>query len=408
MHIGFLSLESPYDTERGGGIAAYLRALIPGLVGAGHRVTVLANSRADKMESRLGGAVRVVPLRLPNLHWYVSKLPVARIAVYPVREIEWSVEFYRAARRVFEDDPVDLLETCETGALLLAWRPIAPLVVRLHGSNYTFRKHSGEPVGLGTKWERRLQLSVLRRAQAITAPSRFQAMEVAREMDCAPDRIQVAPNPIAQEILAGALAEPAAGGDAPTVLYAGRLAKVKGIEPLLEAAKEVRRQLPETRFVLAGPWQMAGKPASMGLEMKASGNAAGLCWAGHVHWKDLIALYRRATVFVMPSYFESFGISVVEAMAFGLPVVATTGGGLPEVVEDGETGILVPPGDPQALSEAVMRLLRDPCLCRKMGQAGCRRVMQKFTTENVSRTMLGIYAGAMRAEDAGERGCGYF
>ncbi len=397
MHIGILSLEAPYESS-GGGIAAYLRALLPGLAGAGHRATVIANSKAEKVESHLDGAVRVVPVRLPNLHWYLAKAPlVGRIGALPVREVEWSVAFERAARRIFEQDPVDVLESCETGALMVGRRAMAPLVIRLHGSAYAFRKHSGEPVGAGERWDRRLQLRALRSAAAVTAPSGYQAAEVAREMGWPRRRIQVVPNPLDPGILAAAESEPAVGTDAPIVLYAGRLAKVKGVEPLLRAVKEVRSHAPDARFVLAGPWQMDSKPASLGIEMSAETNADGVSWTGQASRERLIALYRRASVFVMPSYFESFGIAVIEAMAFGLPVVATTAGGLPELVRDGETGILVPPGDPHALSEALLHLLRDRPLAHRMGQAGRRWVLERFTPDTVARTMLCVYGGAVQS-----------
>lgn len=403
MHIGILSLEAPYEAN-GGGIAAYLRALLPGLAGAGHRATVLANSRGETAESYLNGAVRVVPVRLPSLHWYLSKLPAAgRIGALPVRELEWSAGFLRAARRVFDRDPVDVLESCEAGALMVARRPIAPLVVRLHGSAYAFRKHSGDPIGVGAKWDRRLQLRTLRRATAVTAPSGFQAREVARELGWAESRIQVVPNPLDPGILAAAESAPTTGGDPQMVLYAGRLAKVKGIEPLLAAVKEVRSQAPDARFVLAGPWRMESKPASLGLEMGPADGSDGVAWIGQATRDQLIALYRRASVFVMPSYFESFGIAALEAMAFGLPVVATAAGGLPEIIQDGETGFLVPPGDPHGLSVALLRLLRDRSLARGMGQAGRRRVRERFTPDRVARAMLGVYAGAVQSRAGRDR-----
>ena len=100
----------------------------------------------------------------------------------------------------------------------------------------------------------------------------------------------------------------------------------------------------------------------------------------------------------MPSYYEAFGISVIEAMAFGLPVVATTAGGLPEVVDDGVTGILVPPGDSQALSDALMRLLRDPDLRRRMGRAGQERVRSEFTVDQIVPKTLAVYESVVRAE----------
>src|SRR5262245_40825833 len=101
MHIGFITPESPFDPQRGGGIAAYLRAMIPGLLQTGHRVTVIANSSAPVEEHAYGDRLRVVHMRLPNLHWYFSKLhPYARSAVLPLRQIEWSLRFYHVARRV--------------------------------------------------------------------------------------------------------------------------------------------------------------------------------------------------------------------------------------------------------------------------------------------------------------------
>jgi glycosyltransferase involved in cell wall biosynthesis len=117
---------------------------------------------------------------------------------------------------------------------------------------------------------------------------------------------------------------------------------------------------------------------------------------GHVPWQKLADLYRRAGVFVMPSYYETFGISVIEAMAFGLPVVAANVGGLPEVVEDGVTGILVPPKDSDSLAEALVRLLRDPDLCTRMGRAGRERVRSEFTVDRIVSQTLNVYQSVIR------------
>jgi len=99
---------------------------------------------------------------------------------------------------------------------------------------------------------------------------------------------------------------------------------------------------------------------------------------------------------VMPSYYETFGISVIEAMAFGLPVVATNVGGLPEVVEDGVTGILVPPGDSEALAEGLIRLLSDADLRRRMGRAGQDRVRSEFTVDRIVDQTLAVYESVIR------------
>jgi starch synthase len=121
---------------------------------------------------------------------------------------------------------------------------------------------------------------------------------------------------------------------------------------------------------------------------------------GHVPWLELCRLYAQATVFVMPSYYEPFGISCLEAMAFGLPVVATNTGGLPDVVEDEVTGILVPPGDPDALASAILTLLKDPARARKMGKAGRERVLANFTADDVVRQMLRVYESVCKRSTA--------
>ncbi|MHB1422891.1 MAG: glycosyltransferase family 4 protein, partial [Gemmataceae bacterium] len=271
MHVGFLTLESPYDAiGGGGGIAAYLRAVIPGLVQAGHRVTVLTHSRERKEEFYPRDGVRVIHLRLPNMHWYCSRFPgLGRLLSLPLRQLEWSRKFSAAVRALMAKDPVDVLESMELGALFLSRKPPAPLVIRMHGSDYVFRKYSGEPLHFGSRWNHRLEQAVRRRAAAITSPSRFQAREVIEEMNWPAERIEVIPNPIAPEVLAEALRkEPnqeAVSAD-PIVLFTGRLAVVKGTVPLLRSIPLVRRECPRARFLLAGPWQMAGGPEKWGLE----------------------------------------------------------------------------------------------------------------------------------------------
>ena len=86
-------------------------------------------------------------------------------------------------------------------------------------------------------------------------------------------------------------------------------------------------------------------------------------------------------LYVHPALMEGFGIAVLEAMAMRKPVVATTTGGLPEIVQDGETGMLVPPGDADALARAVSSLLQDPARRRQLGEVGRARVVAHFTVE---------------------------
>jgi glycosyltransferase involved in cell wall biosynthesis len=114
-------------------------------------------------------------------------------------------------------------------------------------------------------------------------------------------------------------------------------------------------------------------------------------FTGRVTTPQLVRHYCRAQMSVCPSLYEGFGLPAAEAMACGLPVVATSGGALPEVVEDGVTGILVPPADARALAEAMDNLMRDAQLRRRMGHAGRQRILEKFSWRKAALQTEAVY-----------------
>jgi glycosyltransferase involved in cell wall biosynthesis len=102
-------------------------------------------------------------------------------------------------------------------------------------------------------------------------------------------------------------------------------------------------------------------------------------------------LLERSHIMVMPSLKEAFGVAALEASAGGRPVVAARVGGIPEVVHDGETGVLVPPGDARALAEAIIRLGRDRAMLYRMGEAGWRFARDNYTWKNSLDAMTALY-----------------
>ena len=161
----------------------------------------------------------------------------------------------------------------------------------------------------------------------------------------------------------------------PSVLFAGRLSPEKGVLELVEAADG----LP---LVVAGDGPLRDRvPGALGF----------------VPHEELERLYARAAVVACPSYREGFGVVCAEAMAHGKPVVASAVGGLLDLVVDGETGILVPPGDVDALRKALARLLEDRALRERMGAAARDRVSARFAWPAVTRATLEAYETALRA-----------
>jgi glycosyltransferase involved in cell wall biosynthesis len=180
-----------------------------------------------------------------------------------------------------------------------------------------------------------------------------------------------------------AAVEPAAGAGA-HALYAGRLEGYKGVHTLLEAAAEV----PELPLLVAGDG-----PARAELERRvAAGGLGHVRLLGHRPSDELAALVRASRVVVMPSRsYETFGLSALEAMAAGRAVIASRIGALPELVEDGVTGRLVPPGAAGALAEALRAAAADPRGFEQLGRAGRARALERYTPDEHHQRLLAVY-----------------
>ena len=179
----------------------------------------------------------------------------------------------------------------------------------------------------------------------------------------------------------GAAARRRHGLSGKVVLFVGKLSPGKGAGDFLGAAERVHRGHPDALFVLVGDGQVPVPAVSW---------VRGLGWLPNA---DVLALYAGADVVVSPSVIpDAFSRVVLEAMAAGRAVVATAVGGTPELIEDGESGLLVPRHDPAALAAAIERLLDDPALAARLGAAARRRVQTRFAPEASVERLLALYA----------------
>ncbi len=151
---------------------------------------------------------------------------------------------------------------------------------------------------------------------------------------------------------------------------------MKGLVPLLEAVAKVRTERDVSLVVIGKP----RRGTNVGETIRRLGLDGVVEFVSGVTDERIVELYAEAELAVVPSLYEGFSLPAVEAMASGVALVATTGGALPEVVgTDGETGLLVPPGDPSALASAIGRALDDPDLRSRLADAARRRVLDRFT-----------------------------
>ncbi len=175
-------------------------------------------------------------------------------------------------------------------------------------------------------------------------------------------------------------------GETPLIGEIGRLCDVKGQRELIEALAHVSR----AHVVLVGRDLEQGGAYQRDLEGVAERNGVRdrVVFAGERAADDVLG---ELDVVALPSWTEGLPLVVLEAMAHGRPVVATPVGGTPEVVLDGETGLLVPPRDPHALAAALQRLVDDAGLRRRLGEAGKRRAVERFSAGAMTARMLELY-----------------
>ena len=197
------------------------------------------------------------------------------------------------------------------------------------------------------------------------------------------------------------------------LLFVGRVSPEKGLHILLQAFTQVTEQIPQTHLTIIGPpgslpkgyiidlsddplitslaplydqdyWTYLQQQVPTHLQEKVT-------FTGAMPQTHLLHHYHQAHILINPSYSESFGMSLAEAMATATPVIATRVGGMVELVTQGETGMLIPAGNAEALALAIIHLLQDSPLRQKMGSHGPQRVAQLFSWDQVAQSALQKY-----------------
>ncbi|MBV6624755.1 MAG: glycosyltransferase family 4 protein [Rivularia sp. (in: Bacteria)] len=175
----------------------------------------------------------------------------------------------------------------------------------------------------------------------------------------------------------------------PTVAFAGRLVSEKGIDVLLKAFARVKQQVPLAELVIAGQGIEFNNLQLLAGELKVNTSVK---WLGHISREELEQHFDLAWVQVVPSLWaEPFGNVTTEAMMRGTAVIASATGAQPEIVSNNNTGFLVPPGDVDALADALLKLLSNRELAEVMGKAGRKRAMEEFSEEQRTQSFLDIY-----------------
>jgi|GEM_PF-151912 len=226
---------------------------------------------------------------------------------------------------------------------------------------------------------------VCRASDLVICPSR-EMVECALRGGAPPRKIRLLFNPVDSELFAPGASAGGRGGrrngavqSAPAVgrhvrprgracLFVGGFRPVKGPEVLVRAIPHILENAPDAHFVMVGDGPERDRCEELA---RLQGIQDSISFVGHVPYQDLPSYYGLADLFVMPSLNEPMGLALMQALSCGVPVVASEVGGIPEIVRHGRNGLLVPPGDERALAEAIIEILSDDALGRRLRDGAC-------------------------------------
>lgn len=390
-----------------GGQGVYIRNLAKALCELGHQVDVLAGPPDPLLE----GGPRLIPVETLDLYnpQALFRTPSLQELRDPVNLMEWlSVSTmgypepftfgFRAVRHLKERlQDYDILhdnQSLSYGIGKLSAR--IPTVATIHHPMTVDRKLAIRSVRSPWKKFKHLrwysfigmQKRVSRRLPRIITVSEFSKQDIAREYAIPASRFSVVPNGISTELFYPMPQIPREPGR--LIVTNSADMPLKGLYHLLQALHKVSRTHP-VRLTVIGKAKENGGIEKLIRKLEISHL---IDFTGRISHEQFVREYARASIAVVPSLYEGFGLPVGEAMATATPVISTTGGALPEVA--GDAALLVPPGNAQALADAIRTLLDNPAKREQLGAAGYARVHQHFTWKKAAEKTVETYREVIR------------
>lgn len=365
MHIGFLCNEYPPAPH--GGIGSFVQTLARALVRAGHRVTVTGLYPPALAGESQDEGVRIIRL--------------ARVGPPGLRILFNYLRMQRHLRRLHRENPFSLLEADDDlGRIFSVSLPAGlPTVLRMHGGYVFFETAAGrKPVAYHAFLERRGFL----RASHLIAVSRYVGERTVELLRLGTRPFTVIHNCVDLQTFQPA---PESAEQDGLIVFAGTLIEKKGIRQLVQAMDQVVRACPRARLAVYGGDTvdpLTGQSYLQTLQAAISDAARPhIEFHGRVDRPRLPEILSRASVCCYPSHMEAMPIAWIEGMAMGKAVLASSLGPGPEVVTDGVDGLLVDCRHPEPIAAALIRLLQDAALRRRLGEAARRRAVADYGLE---------------------------
>lgn len=399
-------VSSFFEAQARGGAAVSVRLLAYGLVKRGIKVVVITTHPRRHAVVEHAGDLTVYRFYPWNLYWVGDKnrQPVWKKALWQLMDV-WNPHAFWVVRRILEQEQPDIVHVSKlrgiSPAVWAAASSAGSIPVAQTCRDYELMSPEGTLAGRVGSWAQKgarflrpyqwIRARFSRTVAAVTAPSRY-TLEMLTSRGFFPQAFkQVVPNShgltlkqldLTREKM---VSHPASKDRTVRLLYLGRLERIKGVDLLCAGFDRCATRFPNLHLGIAG-W---GTQESALQERY--GKHSQITFHGPVFGENKARLLAESDALVVPSVWpEVFGIVIAEAYVYGKPVIAAQVGGIPEIVEDGITGFLVPPGDVDALTGMLCRVAEDPAGVGRMAPA-CFEAARRYGLETMMEKYISLY-----------------
>ncbi|MCC6977414.1 MAG: glycosyltransferase family 4 protein [Candidatus Melainabacteria bacterium] len=401
MRVCLISREYPPDTGFGG-IATFTRHLAHGLKAIGHDVQVVALAKEGNQPAHQddGGISvhRVTPLPIgSDLGWTSLCMPYSR---YVMRTNSALFAKFAELNSIEPFDAVDTPELLAEG-FYPAITKCTPLTVRLYTPHSKFiaeRLHNVTDT-FDHQFVAMVERMAMLSADVITSPSLDLAQWVANDLGIAVDEIDIVYNPIDPADFSPDGERADFKRTAPSILFVGRLEARKGIHYLIDSVPKVVAAVSDAHFVIVGDdTQNAPGQKSVLTEIRerldSTGCSRSVTFINRIPLSDLPKYYRAADVCIVPSLYDNSPYTCLEAMSCGRPVIGTDGGGTKEYIVHGQSGLIVPVKNADAIAESLIHLLKNKEERERLGLNARKRVLEVFDRVEIAKRTTELYEKA--------------
>jgi glycosyltransferase involved in cell wall biosynthesis len=311
----------------------------------------------------------------------VHYIPIPRVrhrqGLRQIRRNRWILEQLRD----FQPDVVHLQQGSMWLNMALQFEHTFPLVLTVHDA----QRHPGDKLSRKTPYF--FSKMGFRRADRLIAHNQYVKSLLHVELGIEEEKLDVIPHiQLGQDALGQDADDGEAADHGRTVLFFGRIWPYKGLDYLIRAEPWIAQQIPDIKILIAGQGEEFERYRRLMLHPERF-----VVLNRHIEDSEVAQLFRQASLVVLP-YTEASQSGVIPiAYTYGKPVVGTTVGGLPEMIEDGVTGFLVPPGDEKKLADAIVAVLRDDAQRRRMGDAAREKIERECSPGVIARQTLKVY-----------------